>query len=117
MALINSSNLPFTKLEAGSGASMQMLISNEVAPNFAMRKFTIEAGGFMPNHTNSVEHEQYVLSGRARVGLGEKVVEAKAGDALYIAPGLNHWYEVLGDEPYVFLCLVPNKPDEIKILN
>jgi len=32
-------------LAAGNGASMQMLISPEIAPHFAMRKFTIKTGG------------------------------------------------------------------------
>ena len=36
-------------------------------PHFAMRRFTMGEGGGMPLHTNRVEHEQYVLAGRARV--------------------------------------------------
>lgn len=117
MPVIPTREIPSTPLEAGAGASMQMLISSQDAPNFAMRKFTINAGGFMPNHTNSVEHEQYVLSGQAEVGIGDEVTMASAGDALYIPAGIPHWYKVKGDEPYVFLCLVPNAPDEIRILD
>jgi len=41
--------------KAGQGVSMQMLLSPDESPNFAMRRFMIEAGGFMPFHTNSVE--------------------------------------------------------------
>jgi len=117
MPVIPTQNIPKTPLEAGEGASMQMLISSQMAPHFAMRKFTIKAGGFMPNHTNSVEHEQYVLSGEAEVGIGNEITIASAGDALYIPAGIPHWYRVKGDESYVFLCLVPNAPDEIRILD
>ena len=39
----------------------------------------MEPGGGMPKHTNAVEHEQYVLTGRAKVGIGEKVYSVEAG--------------------------------------
>jgi len=102
--------------KAGKGVSMKMLLSPDESPNFAMRNFIIEAGGHMPLHTNSVEHEQYVLSGRARVQLGDKFIEAKAGDVLLIPAGIAHSYETLGDDAYSFLCLVPNKEDCIEII-
>jgi len=101
---------------AGEGTTIQVLVSPEEGPNFALRKFVMAPGGGMPRHTNEVEHEQYVLRGRARVGLGDDVVEAGAGDVLLIPGGLPHWYENIGDEPYEFLCIVPNLPDKIEIL-
>jgi len=103
--------------KAGRGVSMKMLLSPEETSNFAMRCFTIDAGGYMPFHTNSVEHEQYVLSGRARVKVGDKVFEAKKGDILYIPGGEPHSYETIGGEAYSFLCLVPKGEDCIKILS
>ena len=53
----------------GKGVSKQVLISPDEGPNFSMRKFIIQPGGSMPNHTNLVEHEQYVVSGHARIGI------------------------------------------------
>lgn len=109
----------FAKSEAvaaGTATERQVLISSDEAPHFAMRKFTMEPGGGMPKHTNTVEHEQYVLRGRARIGLGDEVIEVKEGDVLYIPAGLPHWYEALGEERFEFLCMVPNKEDEIEIL-
>jgi quercetin dioxygenase-like cupin family protein len=103
-------------LTAGNGASMQMLISPQIAPHFAMRKFTIKTGGSMPYHTNSVEHEQYVLKGSAKVIIDGKEKIAKAGDCIFIPAGIAHSYEVIGDENYEFLCLVPNKEDTIKMV-
>lgn len=101
---------------AGKGVSMQMLLSLAEAPNFAMRCFTIAAGGFMPHHTNTVEHEQYVLSGRASVKSGDKTFEAGAGDILFIPADEAHSYETIGDEPYVFLCLIPRGEDCIEMV-
>jgi quercetin dioxygenase-like cupin family protein len=102
--------------KAGEGVSMKMLISPLEAENFAMRQFSIKVGGYMPLHTNSVEHEQFVLKGRAKVTVGETVFEAKGGDILYIPAGVAHMYETLGDEDYEFLCLVPKKDDVISIV-
>jgi quercetin dioxygenase-like cupin family protein len=101
---------------AGKGVSMKMLLSTEEAPNFAMRNFIIEAGGHMPFHTNIIEHEQYVLSGRAKVKVGDETFEAGAGDVLLIPANVPHSYETIGDEPYSFLCLVPKGEDCIEVL-
>jgi quercetin dioxygenase-like cupin family protein len=108
--------VPAEPVAAGSATVRQVLIGPDEGPNFAMRKFTMGPGGGMPKHTNTVEHEQYVLRGRARIGLGDEVVEVKEGDVLYIPAGLPHWYEALGDEPFEFLCMVPNKEDRIEVL-
>ena len=109
-------DIPSTPLQAGQGASMQMLISPQIAPHFAMRKFVIKKGGHMPLHTNSVEHEQYVLSGSAKVVIDGQTSVAKKDDVLFIPAGIAHSYEVLGDEDYEFLCLVPNMEDTIALV-
>jgi quercetin dioxygenase-like cupin family protein len=103
-------------LDVGKGVSMKMLLSGDESPNFAMRNFIIEAGGHMPLHTNSVEHEQFVLSGRARIQLGGETIEAVAGDVLLIPAGVAHSYVALGEEAYSFLCLVPKGEDHVEIL-
>ncbi len=110
-------NIEAVSQKAGKGVSMKMLLSPDESPNFAMRNFIIEAGGYMPLHTNTVEHEQYVLSGMAKVRLGDETVEAKAGDVLLIPGGVAHSYETVGDEAYSFLCLVPKAEDKIEILS
>lgn len=103
-------------VSAGSAAESQVLLgSDDGAPNFAMRRFIMGEGGGMPRHTNRVEHEQFVLKGRARVAIGDRVVEVGPEDVLYIPAGTPHSYEVL-EAPFEFLCMVPNLPDEIEIL-
>ena len=103
-------------VRAGTGAEMQVLIGPDEGPNFAMRRFRMQPGGGMPRHTNEVEHEQYVLGGRARVGIGDEVHEVSRDDVLFIPAGVPHWYEAQGEEPFEFLCLVPNRPDRIRIV-
>jgi quercetin dioxygenase-like cupin family protein len=109
--------LPRQTVSAGTGTTMQVLIGADRGPNFAMRRFTMEPGGGMPLHTNQVEHEQFVLRGSARIGIGDETFQVKAGDIVYIPAGAPHYYEAAeGDEPFEFLCLVPNGPDKIEIL-
>jgi quercetin dioxygenase-like cupin family protein len=104
------------EVAAGTGTRVQVLLgADDGAPHFAMRRFTMEAGGGMPRHTNRVEHEQYVLLGRARVAVGDEVHEVVAGDVLYIPAGTPHSYTVV-EGPFEFLCMVPNRPDQIEVL-
>ena len=105
-----------TIVEAGVGTTKKVLISPDEGPNFAMRCFTMEPGGGMPNHTNLVEHEQFVLRGQARIGIGEETFEVQAGSVVFIPSQVPHWYKNIGDGPFEFLCLVPNQPDETTIL-
>ena len=39
----------------------------------------------MPNHTNEIQHQQYVLKGEAKVMVGNEEYHAKAGDFIYIS--------------------------------
>lgn len=102
---------------AGIGTTREVLISSEEGPNFALRKFSMEAGGGMPKHTNTVEHEQYVLRGSAEVGIGDEVFTVSAGDSVYIPKEVPHWYKASDGEPFEFLCIVPNGPDKITIID
>ena len=102
---------------AGTATEVQVLVGPaDGAPNFALRRFIMGEAGGMPLHTNQVEHEQYVLRGRARITIGEAVHEVSAGHALYIPAGMPQSYEVV-EAPFEFLCIVPNGPDKIEILD
>ena len=116
MFIKHADEIPVDQVPAGSGTTMQVLVSSEEGPNFAMRRFMIEPGGGMPLHTNEVEHEQYVLRGRAKVTLGDGVFEVAADDVNFIPAGVPHSYEVIGEERFEFICVVPNKPDRIELV-
>ena len=83
-------------------------------PHFAMRRFIMGEGGGMPRHTNTVEHGQYVLKGRARVTIGDDTHEVGPGFVLYIPAGAPHDYQVI-EAPFEFLCMVPNQEDRVEI--
>lgn len=116
MLIRSLENVPTEKVKAGKKTFRQILIGPEEAPHFAMRRFIIEPGGEMPSHTNTVEHEQLVLNGRAQLGIGDSLFEVKKDDVVFIPAGVPHSYKTLGNEPFAFLCMVPNKEDIIEII-
>ena len=116
MSVKHSSDVESATIEAASGTTIQVLIPPDEGPHFAMRRIIMQPGGEMPNHTNAVEHEQYVLGGRAKIGIGDEIFEVETGNVVFIPAGIPHWYTTVGDEPFEFLCLVPNKPDTITLV-
>lgn len=107
--------MPVESVAAGSRTERQVLIGEDMGPNFQMRRFIMQPGGGMPRHTNTVEHEQYVLRGRANIGIGNDTFEVSAGDVVYIPAGVPHWYRAADAGPFEFLCMVPNLPDRIEL--
>jgi quercetin dioxygenase-like cupin family protein len=102
---------------AGEATESQVLIgSTDGAPHFTMRRFIMGRGGGMPLHTNSVEHEQYVLCGSARIRIGDEEFEVHRDHIVFIPAGVPHSYSVI-DAPFEFLCIVPNAPDRIELMN
>jgi quercetin dioxygenase-like cupin family protein len=103
------------RVAAGVATETQVLIGPaDGAPHFSMRRFVMGKGGGMPLHTNTVEHEQYVLRGRALVSIGGRVHDVGPGTVLFIPAGTPHSYQV-AEAPFEFLCMVPNADDRIEL--
>lgn len=117
MAVKHAVDVEAKNVAAGRDTTIQVLISAQEGPNFALRKFSMQKGGGIPRHTNTVEHEQYVLRGRAKVGIGADVHEVKTGDVVFIPAGAIHFYENIGEESFEFLCIIPNKEDKLTLLD
>lgn len=117
MPVISANDVQPQVVKTGDKTTIQVLISLQEGPNFAMRRFVMKPGGGIPNHTNTVEHEQYMLRGHARIGIGGQEYEVKVGDVVFIPEGVPHWYQNDGEEDFEFLCMISNKPDEIRIVD
>jgi len=117
MSVKHGSDVEEKPVAAGNATTIQVLISAQEGPNFALRRFRMQKGGGMPRHTNTVEHEQYVLQGRARIGIGSETYEVSAGDVVFIPAGVVHYYENLGEVPFEFLCVIPNQDDKVTIVD
>lgn len=58
-------------------------------------------------------HEQqyelfYIISGRAKLGIGKEVYEAKPGDIYLVKPKTVHWVENESDEAFVLFVVKLN---------
>jgi quercetin dioxygenase-like cupin family protein len=109
-------SVPFTPIAAGRGTALQVLVGPQQGEtDFVLRRFRMDAGGGMPLHTNLVEHQQYVLRGRARLRIADAWHEVGADDTTFIPAGVPHAYEVM-EGPFEFLCVVPDRPDEVRLV-
>jgi quercetin dioxygenase-like cupin family protein len=97
--------------EADEGASklkVRWLITKEIgAPNFAMRLFEMQPGGFSPKHSHPWEHEVFILEGEGTVLGGPEERKFKAGDAVFVPPNELHQFRNTAKNALKFLCLVP----------
>ncbi len=108
--------VPTVEVKAGTGAAMHVLVGPEQGDtDFVLRRFIMQKGGGMPLHTNLVEHQQYVLKGRAKIRIGDAVHEVSPDTTLFIPAGMPHSYEVV-EGPFEFICVVPNKPDKVSLV-
>jgi quercetin dioxygenase-like cupin family protein len=81
------------------------------APNFAMRQFEVEPGGFTPKHSHPYEHEVYVLEGEGIAMEGNEQRPLRSGDFVYVPPDEVHQFRNTGDVPMKFLCMIPHVPE------
>jgi len=107
---VTTNEIPKTK------STVIAVLSPAQEKDFLVRKISMQADGSMPNHTNEIQHQQYVLSGEAKVVVGDEVYHAKKGDFIYIPAGVNHYYETCYGVGYEFLCMITTQPDAIKML-
>ncbi len=111
-----AASVPTLTVKAGTGTVMQLLVSPEQGDTgFALRRFIMQAGGGMPLHSNLVEHQQYVLRGRARIRVADTVYDVAPDHTLFIPAGVPHSYEVI-EAPFEFICVVPSRPDQITLV-
>ncbi len=99
-------------MDGVKGAYKQVPVGKaDGAPNFSMRVFTLEPGGYTPYHNHPWEHENYILKGS-----GVMVTESgeerpiKAGDFAIVLPDEKHQFKnTSGTDELQFICLVPKE--------
>ena len=95
-------------MDGVKGVSMRVMVGREDgAPNFAMRHFIVEPGGFTPHHSHDYEHQVVVLSGSGEALDAGEIRGVSAGDVILVEPDAEHQFRNTGEEPMQFLCLVP----------
>lgn len=90
------------------GVTIRWLIcKKDGAPNFAMRLFEFEPGGYTPYHKHKWEHEVFILDGEGNLVVESKTHPIKKGDVIFVPGEENHQWKNTSDETMTFLCMVP----------
>ena len=98
---------PVKETEA-KGVTMRVLISEkEGAPNFIMRVFEIEPGGYTAYHTHAWEHEVFVLDGKGAVRQKGRDHAIDKDSFVLVAPEEEHQFVNVGNSPFRFICVIP----------
>ncbi len=84
--------------------------SEDGAPIYSYRVFTIEPGGHTPYHHHPYEHMNYIIEGAGAL-VNEKGEETllKAGDFALVEPNEKHQYRNKGNVPLKMICGVPKQ--------
>lgn len=99
-------------IPGADGVTMRLLMGRaDGAPTFAMRHFTVSAGGHTPQHRHNYEHGIHIVGGRGTVMVKGETREIIAGDSLFIEPNVEHQFRADRGEALQFLCMVPTTFD------
>jgi len=112
MVTRNAREVEAITVEAGAeGVRIQWVLDEDCgAPNFSLRRFEIDPGGYTPLHTHPWEHEVYILSGQGEVVSGDTVSPLRPNDAVLVPPDEQHQFRAVEGNGLTLLCLVPNGP-------
>jgi quercetin dioxygenase-like cupin family protein len=78
-----------------------------------MRLFSVAKGGYSPRHSHDWEHEIFIHSGQGVVFCNDEWIPVSAGTALFVPGNEEHQLKNTGDEPLVFVCLIPSGVPEL----
>jgi quercetin dioxygenase-like cupin family protein len=84
------------------------------APNFEMRYFELQKGAKTSFDQHPYEHEVFVLKGKGRILIKDKEYPVRPNDAILVEPNEIHRLFQEGEEPFGFLCVVPNGVSQSK---
>jgi quercetin dioxygenase-like cupin family protein len=100
--------------DAVKGVSGRVVIGkDDGAPNFCMRVFELDKGGYTPRHQHDWEHEIFFHAGTGDVWQDGTWVPVKPGSVAFIPGNDLHQIRNSGDEKLTFVCLVPSGAPEL----
>ncbi len=98
-----------TDSEAKATYIRWLIGKKEGAPNFAMRLFEVEPGGYTPFHEHPWEHEVFVLEGKGKLVLEKEEIPFEKEYFIFVPPDEKHQFKNTGNSRLRFLCIIPLK--------
>lgn len=92
------------------GALFHFLAGGQQTNNsFSLIYIEVYKGNEPPAHTHQREDESYyILEGAIRFWIGDKVIDAKAGDFVHLPKGIPHKFEVRSDYVRELMWISPS---------
>ena len=100
-----------------SGITRQVLFEGGEGLGCQLRYFEIAPGGWSSLERHRHAHAVMIVQGRARVLIGDRIVDAGTHDLVQVPPLTWHQFQASSDLPLGFLCMVdcerdvPERPD------
>ena len=94
------------------GRTKVLIDAESGASNSSLSQITFPVGGKTDPHTRDVEEIVYIEMGRTAITIDQKRYELGPEDAIYIAPGIEHHHENIGDTELVQIVVFsPQGPE------
>jgi quercetin dioxygenase-like cupin family protein len=96
------------------GALFHFLARGEQSANsFALIQIEVYKGNEPPAHIHTHEDESYfIIEGDIRFWIGDKIIEATAGDFIFLPKGVPHKFELLSDKVKELMWISPAGLDQ-----
>lgn len=94
---------------AGDATQLRELLHPEKQPivlRYSLAHAVVPVGACSKPHALKTSEVYYVLSGTGEMHIDTEVQNIEPGDAVYIPPNARQFVRNLGDQPFVFLCIV-----------
>ncbi len=114
MIIKNPHNVPYEDTSTYQGIKKQIVLGpKDGAEEIIMRYFTVEPGGATPYHHHGFQHLVKVEEGNGIV-IDKDGAEHKlsSGDLVYVRDDEIHGFKNESDEPFVFICVVPERGEQ-----
>lgn len=99
------------------GTSRQVIIGYREETKFHVRYFAISPGGYSSLEKHRHSHAVTIIRGTGKVILGDKVMDLKFLDTVYVSPDTPHQFINDGEEEFGFLCVVDAERDRPRPLD
>lgn len=93
------------EIEGVKNAFIRWLIKG---PNFHLRYFRIEKGGYSPKHSHNYEHEIFFLKGKGKVYINGEEFIVEENFFVFVPPNKEHQIINTQEGDLEFLCIIPN---------
>lgn len=74
-----------------------------------LRVFRIDPHGNTPKHQHDWIHVNYIMRGKGTLMIDGDTQEVKQGDFALVPANTDHQFTNPNDEPFEFICIVPNR--------